>query len=167
VSLLRIGLIIKAIDAVFEVVGGVLLFYPRELNRWLALIFQHELVRRAAPHTAPVVEHHVTKAIYGASLAAALYLMAHGIAKIVFIGGVLKERRWGYIGLVAILVLFTIFELCRSFLDGGWAMFAFAAFDGYLAYLVWVDFRKAKEKVGSGSRKGRSKIGRKSDARAT
>ncbi len=148
-SLLRIGLIIKAIDAVFEVVGGALLFYPRELSRWISVFFQHELVRRAAPHAAPMIQNHATRAIQGATIAAALYLIAHGISKIVFIGAVLKEQKWGYIGLVALLVLFTGFELIRSFLGDGWAMFAFAAFDGYLAYLVWMDFKKAKEASGS------------------
>ena len=156
-SLLRIGLLIKAIDAVFEVVGGALLFYPRELSRWVAVIFQHELVRRAAPHTAAVIQHHTARAIYGATLAGALYLMAHGIAKIIFIGGVLKERRWGYMGLVAILLIFTAFELGRSLFGGGWAMVAFAAFDGYLAYLVWHDFKKEESHEKQSHRKTRGK----------
>ena len=141
--LLRIGLIIKAFDALFEIAGGALLFYPRSFSRWVMVLTQHELVRRhTSPHMVAVVQHRAAHAIYGASIAAALYLIAHGIAKIIFIGGVMRQKKWGYVGLVGILIFFTALELGRSVLGGGWALFLFGLFDGYLAYLVWVEYRK-------------------------
>ena len=140
--LLRIGLILKAFDALFEIAGGVLLFYPRYFNRWVMLLTQHELIRRhTSPHMIAVVQHRATHAIYGATLAAALYLMAHGISKIVFIVGALAKRKWGYLGLIGILLVFTAFELFRSVDGGGWALFLFAIFDGYLAFLVWREYK--------------------------
>jgi uncharacterized membrane protein len=151
-SLLRVGLILKAIDALLEVAGGVMLFRPHDFSRWVVLLFQHDLIRRHAhPHTVAVLQNHATRAIYGASLAAALYLIAHGIIKVIFIVGVFKQKRWGYIGLIAVLLIFTAIELIHAFIAGGGvAIFLFALFDAFLAYLVWAEFRKEQpSKTGS------------------
>ena len=148
-SLLRIGLILKGVDALFEIVGGALLFYPRDFNRWVSLIFQHDLIRRHAdPQTVANIQDHAAKAIYGASIGSALYLIAHGLMKIIFIAAVMKEKKWGYVGLIAVLIIFTGVELWRSIADQGVAMFFFGLFDAYLAYLVWHEYRRTKKRVG-------------------
>jgi uncharacterized membrane protein len=141
--LLRIGLILKALDAVLEVVGGMLLFHPNSLNRWLVFLTQHELVRRhAKPHTVALIQNHARHAIYGASIAGAIYLIVHGLLKLTFIGGVFGKRKWGYVGLIAVLSIFTAFEFLRAAIGHGIAIFSFGVFDATLAYLVWREYQK-------------------------
>ncbi|HLK56281.1 MAG TPA: DUF2127 domain-containing protein [Chthonomonadaceae bacterium] len=109
----RISIIVKGVDAVFEVVGGLLLTQPVKIARYLAVLAQHELYRHhqvlsgRLDHLAETISVH-------ASLPEAAYLCVHGLAKVILIVAIFLNKRWGYVGLIGVLSLFTLVELTRS-----------------------------------------------------
>jgi len=111
--LFRIGLIVKGFDALLEVVGGILLLMPTRLARYILVLSQHELYRHHAvlsgklDRLAETVLEHV-------HIWAAIYLMLHGLSKVILVGGIFCGKKWGYVGLIGVLGFFTAFELIRA-----------------------------------------------------
>lgn len=143
--LLRLGMAIKGIDALIEVVVGFLLFTPMKLGDLVdrfcrAEMFDHFKAERAAG----VLQHHAANAIHHSTTGTALYLVIHGIVKIVFITGAFWQKAWGYIGLTTILLIFVVIEIFQLIVKGGVFMLSMAVFDGFLAFLVWHEYRKQR-----------------------
>jgi uncharacterized membrane protein len=111
--LFRVGLIVKGVDAVFEMIGGVLLSMPVKLARYLLVLSEHELYKNHKAlsgnlgHLAASVQRHP-------SLPEAAYLLVHGGAKVILIVAIFRGKKWGYTGLIGVLSFFTIIELGRA-----------------------------------------------------
>ena len=134
---------IKAIDALFEVLVGALLFTPMKLGDMVdrfcrAEMFDHFKAQRAADS----LQQHAANAIHHSTIGMALYLVIHGTVKLVFIGGALWQKAWGYVGLTSILLVFVVIELFHAATKGSGFMLFMAVFDGLLAFLVWREYRK-------------------------
>lgn len=109
----RIGLLAKGVDSVFEVVGGILITMPTKLARYLLVLSQHELYRHHEVMSGRLDRLAETVQVH-AHLGAALYLIAHGGAKAVLIAAIVRGKRWGYTGLIAVLSVFTLIEMTRA-----------------------------------------------------
>ena len=118
----------KAIDGALEVVGGVLLLVvaPARITQWAKIITQHEL----ATDPNDFVARHLLRSTHdiaaGGRTFAAVYLLAHGVTKIVLVIEILREHLWAYKGMVVMLGLFIVYQLYRmgaaplEGLRGGW-----------------------------------------------
>ena len=135
-KLFGLGLIIKGVDAVLEVIGGILLFTPARVGGWLELLALHS----RHDFTAHLWRHAADK-IAVATVATAIYLVAHGGAKVILIGAILKERVWGYIGLMGVLSFFATFELYKAISKHEIAVFIFCLFDALVVYLIAKEYR--------------------------
>lgn len=134
--LFELGLVIKGIDAVFEVVGGILLFTPMRVGGWLeflALRSKHDFTAHLWQHAAAKIEL--------ATIASALYLLVHGGAKVILIAAVFKEKVWGYLGLMGVLSFFASFELYKAISKHELAVFVFCLFDALVVYLIAKEYR--------------------------
>ncbi len=109
----KIGLVLKGLDGILEVAGGILLLFltPHAIEHVVRVLTAHELsedphdlVARYLLHTAA----HLTK---GTTLFGAIYLLSHGVAKIVLVALVLKDKLWAYPWLIALLLAFIGYQL--------------------------------------------------------
>lgn len=133
---------IKAFDALLEVVMGFLLFTPMKLGDFLAKVNQAEIFEHlGVERTANVLHHHAATAIHHSSVGTAVYLVIHGVAKLIFIGGAFWQKPWGYIGLTIILTIFIVFELFHAATKGSLFMLSMAVFDALIAFLAWREYR--------------------------
>ncbi len=128
--LFRVSLILKGVDSLFEVLGGILLTMPTRVARYLLVLSGHELLRHHVvmsgnlSHLAEVVQQ-------GVSLEKAGYLFVHGLAKVILISAIFMNKRWGYTGLIVVLSIFSAIELIRAvaaheIVTGGLAIFDIA-----------------------------------------
>ncbi|HTQ08829.1 MAG TPA: DUF2127 domain-containing protein [Fimbriimonadaceae bacterium] len=137
----RISLIIKGLDAILESLAGILLLMPFQVSRLISFLLQHELAMEAKHHTAAHFEHAAAVALQHATTMGAIYLIFHGVAKVVLIAAVFKEQRWGYLGLFAVLSLFALLELSRGVMTGQFLDYAFAGFDLFIVYLIAKEYK--------------------------
>jgi len=111
----HIGLYLKFLDGALETIGGILLLIvkPDQINRWADRLTQGELSQNPHDFIAKHIldtAHHLT----GASLIlGALYLLSHGILKIVLVVEVLRGHLWAYKALIIVTALFVIYQLYR------------------------------------------------------
>lgn len=104
----RVSLFVKGADGVLELTGGILLLFltPERLNAVVWFLTQHELgedpndpIANAIVH----ISHHVTGS---ATLFGAVYLLLHGLVKVVLVWAVLREQLWAYPWMIGFLAAF-------------------------------------------------------------
>lgn len=111
----ELALIAKALDGVLEIAGSVLLYLvPNDrIGNILRLATQHELIHGRHGHIARYLEGaagHVTAS--GQSFAA-LFLLSHGVVKVVLVVALLRRYLWAYPMGVGAFGVFLLYELYR------------------------------------------------------
>jgi uncharacterized membrane protein len=142
-----IALVLKAIDALGEVAGGLwlLLIDPQWLQGWAAAFFAPEL--REDPHDfiATHILHWVIQFRPHAMLFAAAYLLSHGVAKLVVVVEIVRGRLWAYSGLIVLTALFAAYQLYHMAVAGltpGYL--ALTLFDLLIIALTAVEYAKLR-----------------------
>ncbi len=136
-KLFELGLIIKGVDAIFEIMGGLLLLTPIRVSGWLAVISQHSKHELTAH-----LWQNVADKVALASIATALYLLVHGMAKVVLIAAVFKDKKWGYVGLMGVLSFFAVFELFKAASKHESLVLALCFFDALIVFLIAKEYQK-------------------------
>lgn len=144
-----IGLGLKAIDGLSEVVSGLWLLFldPGQLQTWAGLVFAPEL--REDPHDfiATHVLHWVAHFNQGTVQFAAIYLLSHGVAKLVIIGELLRGRLWAYPGLIALTALFAAYQIYHMVVAGpSLGYLTLTLFDGLIIVLTIGEYAKVRSR---------------------
>ena len=82
---------------------------------------------------------------------AALYLLSHGLVKIVLVWEILHNRFWAYLGLIYLTIGFMIYQIYRFTYSHSISMVLLTVFDGVIVYLTVVEYRKRKSKRATAS----------------
>jgi uncharacterized membrane protein len=111
----QIGITLKGIDGVFETIGGVLLWFftPAGLSSLVREFCLHELSRDPHDFIAAHVMHVSEKLAAADPLFASLYLLSHGIVKIVLVVALWFNRLWAYPLAIVLFSAFTAYEFYR------------------------------------------------------
>ena len=140
----EVGIILKGLDGVLEVLGGLLLLMvsPATFNRVVTSLTQHELSED--PHD--ILANHLLKTAHGltgsAVLFEAVYLLAHGLVKVVLVAALLKNQLWAYPWTIVFLGVFIVYQLYRLSLKPSLGLTALTIFDAVIAWLTWREYRK-------------------------
>lgn len=138
-----VSLLAKGLDGLAEVVGGVLLLVvtPGQIHHLVLLLTQHEL----SENPRDVVARYLVQTSQALSVSAvtfgAVYLLTHGVVKVVLIWAVLRERLWAYPWMIAALVLFIAYQLYRIGLEPTAGMIALTVFDVFIVALTVREYR--------------------------
>ena len=76
-----------------------------------------------------------------AVLFGAVYLLVHGIVKVVLVVALLLNKLWAYPWMIAILTLFIGYQLYRIALDPTVGLVALTLFDVAILILTWREYR--------------------------
>src|SRR5712691_522831 len=110
-----IGIILKGLDGVLEVVGGValLIISPTTIDNLSRALTQHELSQD--PHDF-LATHllHATGSLTGSSLEfGAAYLGLHGVVKVILVAALLRDQIWAYPWMIVFLIVFIVYQVYR------------------------------------------------------
>jgi uncharacterized membrane protein len=138
-----LGLWVKGIDGVLEIVGGLLLslISPVTLNQAVITLTQHELAEDPRDILATFLRTAATQLSTSTQLFASLYLIAHGIVKVVLVVGLLRGRRWAYPAAIVFLCLFILYQLYRLSYDASVGLLPLTLFDVVIVGLTWHEYR--------------------------
>ena len=139
----EIGIVLKGIDAVLEMIGGMMLlsYRTQALNAWVATLTQHELAEDPRDFLATHVFSFFTQLSVDAKTFGGLYLLSHGLVKVVLVWAILKKKMWAYPLLIAFLGAFAAYQGYRFAYSGSALMGLLGAFDVALALLAWREYR--------------------------
>jgi len=140
----EVGIILKGLDGVLEVVGGLLLLLvsPASINSITTTITQHELSEY--PHD--FIATHLLNTAHGLTGSAvhfgAFYLLSHGLVKIVLVVAILNNRVWAYPWMIAFLGAFIVYQVYRLTIKLSFGLAALTVFDIFIAWLTYREYRR-------------------------
>jgi uncharacterized membrane protein len=138
-------LIFKGADGVLELVGGVLLLLiaPATIDHFARWFTQHELSLN--PHDW-FARHllHVTGNLRHTQVFGAVYLLGHGVAKLVVVVGLWRREQWAYPVAFVVLGGFVAYQLYRMTYAPTIGLVALTAFDVFIIVLTWREFRRSR-----------------------
>jgi uncharacterized membrane protein len=156
----KIGLVLKGLDGILEVAGGILLLLlsPHDIQHLVRTLTAHELSQDRHDLIARYLVHSTSHLTSGITVFGAVYLLSHGIAKIVLVALVLRDKLWAYPWLIALLLAFIGYQLYRiAAVHFSVGLTALTVFDAALVWLTWREYR---------SKRGRRRRGQPGTVRA-
>jgi uncharacterized membrane protein len=142
----EISILLKAIDGVLEIIGGILILFLKTdtIISVAQKITQHELSQDPNDFIANHILHSAHLLTAGSILFASLYLLSHGIIKIVLVVEILRNHLWAYIGLIAVTVIFIIYQIYRMSYAHSVSLILLTIFDIFIVYITVKEYKKQK-----------------------
>jgi uncharacterized membrane protein len=141
----QVGIILKGLDGVLEVIGGLLLLLvvsPATIDRVVTGLTQHELSED--PHD--LLATHLLKTAHGltgsAVLFGSVYLLSHGAVKVILVVALLKNELWAYPWLIGFLGVFVVYQVYRLSFKPSLGLTLLTLFDALVAWLTYREYRK-------------------------
>ncbi|HTR41239.1 MAG TPA: DUF2127 domain-containing protein [Pseudomonadales bacterium] len=140
--LFKIGIWLKGIDGILEIIGGILFLIvsPIALNRYVRFITQRDLHNwfgEGLRHWAANL-HHGSKLIGGA------YLLGNGVIKIFLAAGILRGKLWCYPVAIVIISLFICLQIVRLSIRFSVPMLTGTVIDIAIVLLIMREYRRVK-----------------------
>ena len=137
-----VSLILKGLDGVLELVGGVLLLLvsPQQIGDIARFVTQHELGEDPNDVIANALLHLTTSLSLSASLFGAVYLLLHGLVKIVLVVAVLRDKLWAYPWMIAFLLVFIAYQSYQIIVAFSWPLVLLTLFDIFIVWLTWREY---------------------------
>jgi len=142
----EIGILIKGFDGVLELVGGllVLILSPHTITGITAFLTQDALQENPHNFIALRVQHAGHHLATGHTLFAALFLLTHGIVKVVLVTCLLLNKLWAYPSALVVLTLFLIYQIYLLITAPTFGMAFLTVLDIIIIFLVWREWQKIK-----------------------
>jgi uncharacterized membrane protein len=143
-QIFKISLWLKALDAILEVIGGSLLFFitPHFINHWAEKLTHGELSTNPHDFFANLILHSANHLTVHSTTYAAIYLLIHGVVKLVALAAVLKDKFWGYPLLIIVLMIFIVYQTIQLTHQLTYGLLGLDIFDSFVLVLTILEWRK-------------------------
>ena len=143
----RVSLIVKLVDGILELVGGVLLLLisPQQIGDVVRFLTQHELAKDPNDFFANLLVHAAGSLSVSASLFGAVYLLLHGLVKVVLVSAVLTGRLWAYPWMIGFLVVFISYQLYEMVVHFSVGLPLLTLFDIFIVVITVREYRLHRE----------------------
>lgn len=142
----EVGIIIKGIDGLLELIGGVLVLAlsSSQIGSITHFLTQHEL--QQDPHD--FIATHILQAGHhlagGHNLFAAAFLLTHGAVKVFLVTSLLLNKLWAYPWALAVLSLFLVYQIYAFIANPGFGMAFLSVLDAVIIWLVYREWQKVR-----------------------
>src|SRR5262249_1625755 len=145
----RISIVLKGVDGALEVIGGVvlLLVAPATLQSWVRSLTAHELARDPNDFIARHLLHSASQLSRSTTLFGAVYLLTHGLAKLVLVVALLRNLLWAYPWMIGLLGVFIVYQLYRLSYRFSVGLALLTLFDVFVVVLTVLEYRKQRAVV--------------------
>ena len=140
---LRISLILKGIDGVLELIGGILflLVHRSTIDRTIAFLTRHELTEDPHDLLANLLTHIAAHLSLKTKIVASVYLLAHGIIKVILVAGLLMDRKGFFPPALIFIGIFILLEAGRLSQSFSIGILLLMLFDILVITLIWLEYR--------------------------
>ncbi|MCU6481236.1 putative membrane protein [Arthrobacter silviterrae] len=143
-----IGIILKGLDGVLELVGGAFLLFvaPAQINQLAILVTQPELT----DDPNDFIANHILQGASGLTnhvvFFTALYLLAHGVVKVVLVTALLLDKLWAYPWMIGVLVIFILYQFYQLSVTPSLGLVALTVFDILIVVLTWHEYGRHRRR---------------------
>lgn len=142
-----IGVWLKGIDGILELVGGVLFLVVSKVavRGLVAALTQHELSEDPTDWVATHLRQAVSHLSANTRLFAGAYLLGHGATKVFLVwGGLLRRKRWAFPTAIVFLAVFICYQTYRIIQRFSHGLVALTTLDFVVMLLIWREYRVTK-----------------------
>ena len=142
-----IGVLLKGIDGLVELIGGALLLFttPAQLLGAANAVTSEELSEDPNDLIANLIIHGVSQVHASGVVFVAAYLLLHGAVKIAIVIALLIGSRRVYPWAMAALGAFLIFQLYELVTKPSIGVAVLTVFDAVIIWLTWREWRRNRE----------------------
>jgi uncharacterized membrane protein len=142
----EIGLLFKGIDGLLEIIGGVFLIFlsPQRLNHLLFLFTKSELSEDPRDMISNFLINFGHSFSINTQLFSIIYLLSHGIVKLILIFLLRKKLLWAYPFSAAFLVLFIIYQMYRYSFTQSPFLILLTILDLFMILLTWLEYKRLR-----------------------
>ncbi len=147
----RVSLVVKLADGILELVGGILLLLvsPGQIGEVVRFLTQHELAEDPHDFFANLLVHAAGSLSVSASLFGAVYLLVHGLVKVLLVAAVLSGRLWAYPWMIAFLLVFIGYQLYEMVVQFSLGLLLLTLFDIFIVVITLREYRLHREARGA------------------
>lgn len=141
-QLFKLGVFMKGINSILEIVGGLLLLMvPLDVITKLTVwITQEELISDPNDFIANYILHLGSSLSLSSTVFGGIYLMSHGIIKIGLVISLLKNKLWAYPLSLVVLGMFVAYQTYRFTYTYAIGLVLLTIFDLAVIYLIWREY---------------------------
>ena len=143
----EIGVILKGLNGLLELAGGILLliFPPSALQRFVVGLTHNELSKDPHDFVATHLRAAASHLTSNAELFAAVFLLSHGIIKVVLVYALVRDQRWAFPWAIGVFSAFGIYQIYRYAVQpSGW-LIALTVLDVFVILLTLAEWRRVKQ----------------------
>lgn len=140
----EIGVLIKSIFGIFEVLSGILMAVSGKLiiNNLIIALTQQEIMEDPNDFFANLL----IKTSNNFSTFAVVYLIFHGVINIFLVVALLKEKVRGYHWAMVGFSFFIVYQIYRYFHTFSPMLLALTMFDIFFVFIIFLEYRKLRKK---------------------
>lgn len=143
-----VGILLKGLDGVLEVVGGVLLLAvnPATITGLVTWLTQHELSEDPHDYLATHLLHYAGTLTSSSVRFGAAYLLLHGVVKIFLVTVLLMNKIWAYPWAIAFLLAFIAYQVYRMTFAFSIGLLGLTIFDIFVTWLTFREYGRQRAK---------------------
>ncbi len=144
--LFDIGVWIKGIDGILEIIGGILFLSvsTATLNTIVIFLTQHELAEDPRDFVANALRHAASHLSANTKLYGGVYLIGTGAVKIFLAAGLLLGRLWTYPAALVFLCTLICYQLYRLSYHYSTGLLILTILDSVIVALIWNEYRRIR-----------------------
>lgn len=145
----ELGLLIKAIDSLIEIIGGFLLLYlnPYRMGHLVFWLTQPEL----SEDPDDLIANSLIRFSHSFSISTqdfmVFYLLSHGLVKIILVLLLWRRKLWAYPLTIVSLVLFIAYQVYRFCIHPSAFLVILTAFDAVMIVLTYFEYQRIKSRL--------------------
>jgi uncharacterized membrane protein len=142
----ELGIIIKGIDGTLELIGGtlVLALSPGAINSTTRFLTQNALQEDPHNFIATHIAHAGHNLAAGHNIFAALFLLTHGLVKVVLVTCLLLNKLWAYPWALGALGLFLVYQAYQLITAPTFGMAFLTVLDIVIIGLIYREWQKVR-----------------------
>ena len=140
-----ISLILKGLNSVLEIIGGILFLFTGSVTAILSFLIKGELIEDPTDFLATQLQHLIPYFSTHGQLYASFYLLSHGIVKIILVTSLLRNKLWAYPATIATLFLFIAYQIYRLSYAYSLSFVLLTIFDILIVVLTWHEYRLVRK----------------------
>jgi uncharacterized membrane protein len=141
----ELGMLIKGVDGGLELVGGLLLVFlsPAAINRVVFFFVEGELKEDPTDLVANLLLH-TTRSAIQVRVPASVFLIVHGIVKLVLVAGLATGRLWSYPAAFLVFAGFTVYQFYQLTQQYSLFLEAVTILDVVVILLIIAEYRQMR-----------------------
>lgn len=141
-----VGIIGKGLNGAVELLGGLLLLFltPSQIQH-VAIAWTHGELSKDPDDVIATHLLHTADGLTGSALLfGAVYLLAHGVVKVVLVTALLLNKLWAYPWMIVVLLIFIAYQLYRILLNPTAGLIGLTVFDIVIVALTWREYHEQR-----------------------